>query len=114
MLLSSLVLRCYVVPSAPVAMSAVGIRDPRGFKVTWQELPCKDVNAAEITSYIIRYRRSGSGQYFLRVAPSSSTTFTFFNTSLESLVGYELQVAAVNGLATGEYSAPVEARILQG
>jgi hypothetical protein len=95
-----------------VITSAVGIRSPPGFTVSWTQLECGDVNAEEVREFIVRYGRPNAETRVLRVAPSSP--FTFTNDSLVPLVEYEIEVATVNTLGMGNYSQRVLAVIPDG
>ena len=93
----------------------VGHRSPRrGFTVSWEGLKCSEVNADAISEFLVRYRLAGTGagQAVSRIALSSP--FVIENDSLATLTPYEVEVAAINTLATGPYSMAVQAVILAG
>ena len=98
-------------PDAPSIVEVVGDTTPRGFTLTYRDLACREVNAASVNVYIIRYSREGADP---RVEVARTNPYTITDNSFISLVGYKFQIAASNSLAQGPYSAPVEAAILEG
>ena len=91
-------------PSAPRNLTARG--QDEGITASWQTPPAGD-EPAPVTSYKVRYRQVGMGtspwQNLTRANDDRSTTQEINN--LTNRQHYEVQVAAVNRLGTGQWAS---------
>ena len=91
-------------PSAPRNLTARG--QDEGITASWQTPPAGD-EQAPVTSYKVRYRQVGMGtspwQNVTRANDDRSTTQEINN--LTNRQHYEVQVAAVNRLGTGQWAS---------
>ena len=91
-------------PSAPRNLAALG--QDEGITAWWQTPPAGD-EPAPVTSYKVRYRQVGMGtspwQNLTRANDDRSTTQEINN--LTNRQHYEVQVAAVNRLGTGQWAS---------
>ena len=91
-------------PSAPRNLAARG--QDEGITASWQTPPAGD-EPAPVTSYKVRYRQVGMGtspwQNLTRANDDRSTTQEINN--LTNRQHYEVQVAAVNRLGTGQWAS---------
>ena len=95
-------------------MSVTGLLNPSRFIITFDELECQEVNAEDVTSYIVQYGLPGSTMSQTESPSRPFSPFTITDSSLLSLVNYQFQVAAVNSKAMGSFSEPVLGFILGG
>ena len=94
----------YSVPAPSAPPTSVSTSDVTSSSITvqWGEVDCIHRNG-DITGYSVRYGVQGSGStQMLNVSGSATTEATI--SGLESAAYYSIEVAAVNGAGTGEYS----------
>ena len=100
----TVVLTIYSLPAPSAPPSSVSTSDVTSSSITvqWGAVDCIHRNG-DITGYSVRYGVQGSGStQTLNVSGSSTTEATI--SGLESAAYYSIEVAAVNGAGTGEYS----------
>ena len=96
-------LKCPLPPAPSAAPDPVTLNGVTSSSITvqWGEVECIDRNGG-ITGYSVRYSGGGSTQTMpVSGADVTETAITGLTPSTE----YSVQVAAVNGAGTGEYSS---------
>ena len=73
--------------------------------VQWEMVPCIHQNGP-ITGYSVRYGVMGSGSTQTETVSGTQTTIS----NLMPSTNYSFEVAAVNGVGTGNYSYPLTTR----
>ncbi len=87
--------------------------DVLSFTLSWDPVPCRDINDATITSYTVRFGLAGSAERSSKVV-SDGTEITILEFGMRTLVVYVFEVAAVNRLGEGEFSSTVQDVLLEG
>ena len=96
-------MKCPLPPAPSAAPDPVNVTEVTSSSITvqWGEVECIDRNG-NITGYSVRYSGGGSTQTMaVSEADATMTTISGLNASTE----YSVQVAAVNGAGTGEFSS---------
>ena len=75
--------------------------NPKNMNVSFKPPPIIDHNG-QLTGYVIRYNRVGSGDI-----KSVTTKYTTMTISLSQVASYSVTVAAMNVNGTGPFSNPV-------
>ena len=96
-------LKCPLPPAPSAAPSNVTVTGVTSSSITvqWGEVECIDRNG-DITGYSVRY--SGGGSTQTKTVSGADVTETTIS-GLTPSTGYSVQVAAVNGAGTGEFSS---------
>jgi hypothetical protein len=88
-------------PGAPQALSA----SPGNNQATLSWLAPSSNGGSAITDYIIQYRQTSTGGAWTTFSDAVTATIGVVVTGLTNGTGYDFQVAAVNAIGTGPFSA---------
>ena len=94
-------------------VTVVGLMNPRRISVQWAEPACRDINAAGVTGYVIRYGLSGQVPMTTPTI-TSGLSYTIGGGNLQLFTDYSIEVAANNSKGVGQFSRPETAVITGG